>query len=206
MLFVGKYRDRQIDPLENPKEWWANRESGIFVEQSTDCGRSWKIIAQIPVAKDFVNSRKKFVGEPHVVECDNGTLIVHLRQHHKDNIYTLQSHSNDGGKTWSNAQYTDIRGYPSFLLNIGKGKILATYARRLKDDAGIFARVSSDNGKTWGEEIKLTGKLKAGTDLGFGDLGYPSSTLTKDGYIISMYYMAASDGVGMYATKWKLKE
>ena len=205
MLFVGKHRDRQIDPLTNPDKWWKNRESGVFVEQSTDNGRTWKIISQIPIANDFLNARNKFVGEPHVVECDDGTLVVHMRQHHKGNIFVLQSRSTDGGKTWSNAQYTDIRGYPSFLLNIGNGKILATYARRLKTDSGIYARVSSDNGKTWGKEIKLTGKLKAGTDLSYGDLGYPSSAITKDGYIISMYYMAASNGVGMYATKWKLK-
>jgi hypothetical protein len=44
------------------------------------------------------------------------------------------------------------------------------------------ARISEDEGRTWGEEIILR------DDAGCWDLGYPRAVQRKDGKIVSMYY------------------
>ncbi len=44
------------------------------------------------------------------------------------------------------------------------------------------ARLSKDNGRTWGEEIVLR------DDGGCWDLGYPRTVQRKDGKIVTIYY------------------
>ena len=46
----------------------------------------------------------------------------------------------------------------------------------------ICAKLSSDNGKTWGNEIILR------NDGGGRDLGYPASVQRPDGKEVSLYY------------------
>ena len=47
---------------------------------------------------------------------------------------------------------------------------------------GIFARLSSDRGKTWSEEIVLR------ADGGGRDIGYPRSVQRLDGKVVTVYY------------------
>ena len=58
---------------------------------------------------------------------------------------------------------------------------MLTYGYRRKP-YGIRARVSSDEGRTWGPQIILR-------DDGLtGDLGYTRSTIRPDGKILTVYY------------------
>ena len=46
----------------------------------------------------------------------------------------------------------------------------------------MFAKLSSDNGKTWGDEILLR------TDGGGRDIEYPRSVQTANGNVVTTYY------------------
>jgi hypothetical protein len=50
------------------------------------------------------------------------------------------------------------------------------------DPFGLIARISSDNGRNWSDEIVLR------KDGGSWDLGYPRSVQRKDGKVVSVYY------------------
>ena len=52
---------------------------------------------------------------------------------------------------------------------------------------GIRARVSDDDGRTWGPELILR------DDGGSWDLGYPRTALLGDGKVMSAYYMNRAD-------------
>jgi hypothetical protein len=47
---------------------------------------------------------------------------------------------------------------------------------------GVRARISSDDGRNWSDEIVLR------QDGGSWDLGYPRSVQRKDGKMVSVYY------------------
>lgn len=61
------------------------------------------------------------------------------------------------------------------------GRLLTTYGHR-RAPFGNQARVSSDNGATWGEPLVLTG-----ADIQV-DLGYPSTVELDDGTLLSACY------------------
>ena len=61
-----------------------------------------------------------------------------------------------------------------------------TYGHR-RAPFGNQARISSDNGKTWSEEIILSGD-----GIG-GDLGYPSTVELTDGSLLTVWYESMAD-------------
>lgn len=67
---------------------------------------------------------------------------------------------------------------------------------------GIRARISQDNGKSWGDEIILT------DDATHIDLGYPCSTETDDGKILTVYYRSFEKGknAGIYYILWDIEK
>ncbi|MBE6414326.1 MAG: exo-alpha-sialidase [Verrucomicrobiaceae bacterium] len=178
LLFVGK-GGRGNDKL--------SRSEPIKVNLSTDGAKSWKIIAGINIPE---GDKITDYWEPHVVEAENGDLIVQLRCH-KDS-FIRQSVSKDGGKTWTVAEKINVVGFPSHLKRLKDNRILMTYARRQVNPKkakyepehlimGQYARFSSDNGKTWGNEIMLCHSFT-------GDMGYPSSAELPDGDIYTIFY------------------
>ena len=119
--------------------------------------------------------------ELHAVEADDGTLIAQIRNHNTANAgWTLQTESTDGGKTWSVPRPICF-GLPSHLLKLRDGRLLMTYGHR-RAPFGNQARVSSDNGKTWSDEMILSGD-----GIG-GDLGYPSTVELDDGSLLTVWY------------------
>ena len=62
----------------------------------------------------------------------------------------------------------------------------------------IRARLSNDNGETWGEEINLR------SDGGWWDLGYPRTVQCPDGKIVTVYYFNDAKDQERYiaATIW----
>ena len=63
------------------------------------------------------------------------------------------------------------------------GRLAITYGYR-SPPYEIRARLSSDNGKTWGSEIVLR------TNSGCEDLGYPRTVQRADGKIVTAYYIS----------------
>lgn len=178
------------------KKLWTD-DRAVGVSQSTDDGQSWQWLAPIP-ARDGDNPADYH--ELHAVECNSGKLIVHIRNHNpQNNRETLQSESDDGGLTWTSPHSIGVWGLPSFLSKLGDGRLLMTYGHRRKP-LGIQARVSEDDGKTWGNPLAIWSEGIS------GDLGYPSTVELPGGDLLSVWYerMPSSDKAVLRQARWRI--
>lgn len=178
------------------KDLWREG-SRVGVCQSEDDGQSWKWLAEIPV-RDGDSHRNYH--ELHAVETADGRLVLHIRNHNsKDHRETLQSESDDGGKTWSMPRSIGVWGLPSHLLRLRDDRLLMSYGHRRKP-FGNQARISEDHGRTWSEPVTVSG------DGMGGDLGYPSTVQLKDGSLLTVWYevMKGSPHAVLRQCRWSL--
>jgi sialidase-1 len=176
---------------------WEDHRVGLC--ESKDDGLSWKWLSEIPVRSG--DSIKDY-HELHGVECSDGTLLCHIRTHSKANHReTLQSESNDGGKSWSVPHPIGVWGLPSHLLRLRSGQLLMSYGHR-RAPLGIQVRLSSDQGKTWSEAMLLS---QDGTS---GDLGYPSTIECDDGTLVTVWYEATKEQplAQLRQARWRIVE
>jgi sialidase-1 len=178
------------------KELWT-QEKRTGVCESSDDGQTWKWLAEIPTRPgDDVQQYH----ELHGVEAANGRIIVHIRNHNKNNEReTLQSESADGGRTWSKPQAIGVWGVPSFLLRLRDGRLLMTYGHR-RPPLGNQARVSEDHGRTWSEPMIIS------DDATSADVGYPSTVELADGSLLTAWYelMKNMPKAVLRQAKWKI--
>ncbi len=180
------------------KELWTG-EKRIGVCESLDDGQTWKWLAGIPTRKGDLGTDYH---ELHAVQAPSGRLIVQIRNENmQDDNHTLQSESEDGGKTWSVPHLIGVWGTPSHLLRLKSGNLLMTYGHR-RAPLGNQARLSRDEGRTWSEPMVISG------DGITGDLGYPSTAQLEDGSLISVWYevMKGSAAAVLRQARWKLEE
>lgn len=139
---------------------------------------------------------------PSSVRLGSGKLITTLRRrvdrHISSKLYKecwIDTYvSEDDGKSWTHigkAADTDFsgtnhNGNPPSLLCLPDGRLCLTYAYR-GDPLGIRARISADEGETWGEEIMLRKNAR------LWDIGYCRSVLRPDGHVVTVYYYTTDD-------------
>jgi hypothetical protein len=98
----------------------------------------------------------------------------------------------DNGNTWtflSKVADTDRgtrNGNPPSLVKLPDGRLCVTYAFR-GVPYSIRARISADNGKTWGKEIILRENVLP------PDIGYTRSVVRTDGKVVTVYYLATEE-------------
>lgn len=161
------------------KQLWT-QDKKVGVCESKDDGLTWQWLAEIPTRTG--DDAKDSYHELHAIEAADGTLIAQIRNHSAANKgETLQTESRDGGKTWSEPHSIGVWGLPSHLLKLRDGRLVMTYGHR-RPPFGNQARLSTDNGNTWGEAIILSGDGKG------GDLGYPSTVELADGTLLTVWY------------------
>jgi len=178
------------------KQLWKGDKVGFA--QSVDDGQTWEYLTDLPVRD---GDDKASYHELNAIECESGRIVVHIRNHNKkNNGETLQSHSTDGGKTWSTPRSIGVWGLPSHLQRLGDGRLLMSYGHRRKP-LGNQARVSSDEGKTWSAAMVISG------DGHSGDLGYPSTVEFADGSLLSVWYerLASSPYAVLRQADWTIK-
>jgi len=159
----------------------------VRVCESIDDGRSWHLLAEIPVRP---GDKSQGYHELHAVEADGGRLVVQIRNHNKASAgETLQCESTDGGRSWSAPHSIGVWGLPSHLLRLADGRLLMTYGYRRKP-FGNQARLSDDQGRNWSEPIVIS------DDGAGGDLGYPSTVQLADGSLVSVWYESMSGAAG----------
>ena len=171
-------------------------EVKIGVSQSTDDGKSWKWLAEIPT-RDGDDPDQYH--ELHAVQSGD-RLIAHVRNHNKRNAgETLQSISDDGGESWSKPKSIGVWGLPSHLLRLRDGRLLMSYGHRRRP-LGNQVRVSADDGATWSAALHIS------SDGNSGDLGYPSTVELKDGSLLTVWYekMKGSSFAVLRQCRWKL--
>jgi hypothetical protein len=94
-------------------------------------------------------------------------------------------HSADEGGTWIlegiAVDSTGKNGNPPALVPLSDGRLCLVYGFR-DPPYGIRARISNDNGASWGTERVLR------TGAGDGDIGYVRAVQRPDGRIVTLYY------------------
>lgn len=184
LLFLS-VRDRQV-------------QSGIadraFAVRTRDGGKTFTFVGWMtgdepPVARSVM---------PATVRATNGTLVTLLRRRfdlksgYRNDINWIDAFiSRDDGASWKHAEriaHTDNSGHngnPPSLVRWPDGKLAAVYAVR-RPPYGIRARVSADDGQSWGPEIVLR------DDSRTWDIGYCRSVVRPDGKVVTVYYYATA--------------
>jgi hypothetical protein len=112
--------------------------------------------------------------------------------------------SKDNGASWSflsRIAYTDLgrrNGNPPSLVRLKDGRLCVTYGFRAVPYR-MRAKLSTDNGASWGPEITLR------DDAGTWDFGYPRSVVRPDGKVVTIYYYntVAKPAQHIAATIWQ---
>jgi len=155
----------------------ANRKEGrVICVRTRDGGATWTqegLVGDEPPGNDFAIM-------PSSVRLKSGAIYTTVRHRAFIDAYR----STDEGKTWTfmGKPVPDTgRGNPPSLVRLKDGRLVVTYGYR-GEPYGIRARVSQDEGATWGEEIVLR------KDAGAWDLGYPRTIQRPDGQLVTVYY------------------
>ena len=177
-----------------PGRNFYEKEPIAGVLESTDDGVTWTKLAILPTREGDTAGGYH---ELHGVEAADGTIVVQIRNHNKENDgETLQLESADGGKTWSKPHSIGVWGHPSHLMKLRDGRLVMTYGFR-RVPLGNQARISEDNGKTWSEPLIISG------DGDNTDLGYPSTVQLPDDSLITVWYENMGTTIVRMA-HWKL--
>ena len=93
--------------------------------------------------------------------------------------------SDDNAASWHYAgpvaETGGFGGNPPMLIKLRDGRLCLTYGYR-GEPYSIRARLSSDQGKTWGEAIPIR------DDAVTWEVGYPRSAQRRDGKVVTIYY------------------
>jgi hypothetical protein len=174
-------------------------EGRPYCARTTNGGLSWEFVSFIGPEPE-----NGFSIMPSTIRLPNGNLYTVIRRlwgRNETATYWLDSYlSKDNGETW---QYVGrpaehMGGNPPSLVLMDDGRLCLTYGYR-SNPYGIRAKVSNDNGQTWGEEIVLR------KDGGNWDIGYPCSVQRPDGKIVTVYYFNEDKDAERYisATIWE---
>jgi hypothetical protein len=138
---------------------------------------------------------------PSSVRLSKNSIVTALRHPTWIDMYR----SDDDGMTWKYwskpAPDTGAHnGNPPCLVKLRDGRLVLTYGYR-SAPYGIRARISNDEGKTWGNEIILR------KDGGAWDLGYTRTVQRSDGKMLTVYYFNDHEDTERYigATIWSPK-
>ncbi len=191
LLFIGNWRDcpvaaRAAEPITT-----------LGARLSRDDGRTWELIGAIPERPCDVPG---CYHEPHAVQLSDGRILVHIRNHNKqDSLHILQCESTDGGRTFSVPHDTGLIGLPAHLLVLRDGRLLSTFGYRYLP-YGNRAAISSDGGRTWSEPMVIDEKPVA------RDIGYPSTVELADGSLFSVWYehLPGKAQASVQAAHWSL--
>ena len=151
----------------NPTTSFKTKDGRAWHFRSDDDGRSWRPTSVI--------------GEKH-----NETSLLHLGGRRWLAAARADStdlfRSDDDGATWQGPRRVTGRNeINAHLARLRDGRLLLSYGNRVKGEFGVLARLSGDEGETWGVPIRIADSLEQ-------DCGYPSSVQRPDGKIVTAYY------------------
>ena len=154
------------------------KEGRTFCARTIDGGLHWKLVS-------FIGPEPAgFAIMPSTLRLADGALLTTIRNGEPGKRYDIDAwRSDDNAAHWKclGPATGDIGGNPPALVRLNDGRLCLTYGYR-KKPCGVRARITSDEGRSWGPEIILR-------DDGLtGDLGYPRSVVRPDGKIVTIYY------------------
>lgn len=156
------------------------REGRVLCVRTTDGGLTWKQVGSVSVPTNG------FSIMPSSLRVDADTLLSAIRRAEGKEHFIELSRSDDNGVSWRvvsriTAQVTGNSGNPPSMVRLKDGRLCVTYGHRAVPYS-IRARISEDDGETWGEELILR------KDGGDRDLGYTRTAVRPDGKLVTVYY------------------
>jgi hypothetical protein len=154
----------------------SNRKEGrVICVRTKDGGKTWNFVSYVTPEPEG----DEYAIMPASVRLDSKTILTAVRYRKFIDTYT----SKDDGSTWARVgrPAPETGGNPASMTRLRDKRLALVYGRRL-EPFGIRARLSSDNGQTWTDEVVLR------QDGGSWDLGYPRTVQRKDGKLVSVYY------------------
>jgi len=180
----------------------ASKASGgeggsVFCARTTDGGKTFRFVSWV------TRFDQGFAIMPASVRLSESRILVAVRCREGGRNWIDLYASNDDGAMWhcvtTPVATTGMGGNPPAMIKLQDGRLCLTYGYR---DApySIRARLSTDDGATWGEEIILR------DDGGNHDIGYPRTVQRADGKIVTVYYFNDHPEGERYiaATSWEL--
>ena len=174
------------------------REGRPFCAATADEGASWRFVSWIgPEPSGYAIM-------PSTIRLGRQELLTAIRCREGDKSWIETYRSTDNGEHWkrdSSAVADTGEGNPPSMIRLKDGRVCLTYGCR-SAPFGIRARLSRDNGRTWGSEIHLR------NDGGGRDVGYPRTVQRPDGMIVTIYYFHDQPGSDRYiaATLWSTEQ
>ncbi len=184
-------------------------EGRILAVRTVDGGKTFSEVSYVAETIDDVDG---FMIMPSTLKLDDQTLLSAVRcrggsrADNQARTWIDLYRSDDGAKTWQfmnrpvEFRMMGHNGNPPTLHQLPDGRLVLIYGNRDKPYT-VGARLSDDNGESWGEEITLR---EGG---GNRDFGYPRTVVLPDGTVVTAYYFNDQpDGTGerfIEATIWK---
>jgi hypothetical protein len=186
-----------------PVERWGSDR--VFCARTTDGGASFCFVSWVVSPADPYRAVM-----PSTVRCSVGRLVTAVRRREMgtERCWIDAYGSDDAGQSWSFlSQVGETGGHngnPPALVRLGDGRLCCAYGRR--DRRQMVARVSRDEGRSWGEERVLRDDYMPVQDD--ADLGYPRIAQRADGRLIAVYYWATRERPQQHiaATIWDVGE
>jgi hypothetical protein len=182
-----------------PSQWVAPWDKS-YVAETTDGGKSFHFVSWIaPLSGTFRAVM------PAVCRLKDGSIVATVRANRVERDAKgeglMAGHvdaygSADNGRTWSYLSRVgetggkEQNGNPPALAALKDGRIACAYGDRRT--AQIKARISSDGGKTWGDERVLRDDFQRGKDNS-SDMGYPRLVTNHQNQLVVAYYWATKE-------------
>lgn len=169
-------------------------EGRVVCVRTKDGGKTFNVVGWVG------DVPRGFEIMPSTVRCSETQLVTGIRCDVGDvTSYIAVRRSDDNGATWKElARIPHKMGSnPASLVRTKTGMLCMAYADR--GELAIFATLSTDNGTTWSEPVRLR------DDCVNPDMGYCKSVLRGDGRIVTAYYYSTKDQPEMHiaATIWQ---
>lgn len=152
------------------------KEGRVFCARTKDGGKNWKFLSYLgeePPDGDYAIM-------PSSLRVGPSSILTTLRRR----LWIEAWRTDDDGAHWKplgKAVESTGGGNPPSLVRLKDGRLALTFGYRTAPFS-IRAKISSDNGATWGEDIILR------QDGGGFDLGYTRTLVRADGKLVTVYY------------------
>jgi len=156
------------------------REGRVLCIRTKDGGRTWNQVS-------FIGPEPEgFSIMPSSVRLSTFRILTAIRRKEGSEHFIDAWVTDDNGKNWKYlnrpvANTGGSVGNPPSMIKLRDGRLAITYGFR-SAPYGIRAKVSADQGQTWGPEIVLR------DDAGTWDLGYTRTVQRADGKLVTVYY------------------
>lgn len=161
----------------------SNKDEGrVVLSRTTDGGVNWNIVSWIGEEHEGFDIMSSSV---RLTKSELLT-VIRSRTGEKQDLLTAYV-SKDNGETWTKLKNpvtdTGRGGSPPALVKLEDGRLALGYIYRSGYGSRVNIRFSSDNGRSWSDEIVL----RSG-DGASRDVGYPRMVQRADGKLVLIYY------------------